>query len=289
MVGQPASLGFGISMTGMERKIAASQSGAERDGGTGPKPAGRGLKRWGFATAVVALMALGYALGWHEYLTMSALIMNRELLRGLVAEHFLLSVLVYCALYVILVALSFPGASLLTIAGGLLFGWFVGGSLTALAATLGAVLIFLIARTSLGASLKERAGPFLARLSSGFCANAFSYLMFLRLTPVFPFWLVNIAPAIFGVPLRTYAIATLIGILPGTYAYSFIGAGLDSVIAAQESANPGCAAAGTCSVDASALVTRELLVAMALLGAVSLLPVVLKRLRRRSAGSPGPS
>ncbi|AXS39227.1 TVP38/TMEM64 family protein [Breoghania sp. L-A4] len=240
------------------------------------------VKRWGVAGVIVALMAIGYALGWHDYISMSALIMHRDLLIAFVSAHFALSIVVYCALYVVLVALSFPGASLMTIAGGFLFGWFIGGSLTAVAATIGASVIFLAARTSLGASLKERAGPFMARLSGGFRENAFSYLLFLRLTPVFPFWLVNIAPAIFHVPLRTYAIATFFGIIPGTYAYSFIGAGLDSVIAAQERANPGCASAGTCTIDPSALVTRELIVAFALLGVVSLLPIVLKKLRGRA-------
>ncbi len=250
------------------------------------QPKSRGLmqlvKRWGVAGVIVALMGIGYAFGWHDYVSMSALIMHRDLLATFVDDNFLLSIAIYCAVYALLVALSFPGASLLTIAGGFLFGWFIGGSLTAIAATAGASVIFLAARTSLGVSLKERAGPFMARLSGGFRENAFSYLLFLRLTPVFPFWLVNIAPAIFHVPLRTYAIATFIGIIPGTYAYSFIGAGLDSVIAAQEKANPGCASAGTCTVDPSALVTRELIVAFALLGCVSLLPIVLKKLRRRS-------
>lgn len=247
----------------------------------------RHLKRWGIAGVIIVLMVLGYTSGWHEYISMSALIMHREMLGLFVSDHFWISIAAYCILYVVIVALSFPGASLLTVAGGFLFGWAIGGSLTAIAATIGASVIFLAMRTSLGTSLKDRAGPFMARLSCGFRENAFSYLLFLRLTPVFPFWLVNIAPAIFHVPLRTYAIATFIGIIPGTYAYSFIGAGLGSVIEAQELANPGCAQSGTCSVDPSALVTRELIAAFAVLGVVSLLPIILKKLRaRRCAPSP---
>lgn len=250
------------------------------------KRAARHLKRWGVVGVIVVLMAVGYAFGWYEYISMSALIMHREMLSDFVADYFWAALLAYCALYIVLVALSFPGASLLTIAGGFLFGWFIGGSLTAVAATIGASIIFLAMKTSLGTSLKERAGPFVARLADGFRANAFSYLLFLRLTPVFPFWLVNIAPAIFHVPLRTYAIATFIGIIPGTYAYSYIGVGLDSLIAAQEKANPGCAAQGTCSIDPSALVTRELIIAFAALGIVSLLPVVLKKLRGKRGATP---
>ena len=179
----------------------------------------------------------------------------------------------------------FRGASFLTIAGGFLFGWLLAGVATVIAATLGATVVFLAARSSLGTALKARAGPFLARLSSGFRENAMSYLLFLRLTPIFPFWLVNIAPAIFHVPVGTYVFSTLVGIIPGTFAFAFIGSGLDSVIAAQEAANPGCAAAGSCEVDIGAFVTPELLAAFFVLGFASLIPVVLKRLRKKRAST----
>lgn len=109
--------------------------------------------------------------------------------------------------------------------------------------------------------------------------------MFLRLAPIFPFWLVNIAPALFDMRLRPYVVATFVGILPGTYAYAFIGTGLDSVIAAQEAANPGCAAAGTCHIEVSALVTGELVAAFVALAVAALVPVAVRRLRARKAGA----
>lgn len=241
-------------------------------------------KRWLPLLVLVVLMVVGFALGWHRYLTLSSLIRHRETLAAMVDGNLVIAVAAFCAVYVSAVALSFPGASLLTMVGGLLFGALAGGTVTAFAATAGAVIIFLIARTSLGHALKDKAGPMVERVAKGLREDAFNYLLFLRLTPIFPFWLVNVAPALVDVPLRTYVLATFIGILPGTYAYAFLGSGLDSLIAAQEKANPGCAAQGTCAIDPAALVTREMIVAFVILGIVSLIPVVAKKWRRRNVG-----
>ncbi|AEV35615.1 mercuric reductase [Pseudovibrio sp. FO-BEG1] len=237
------------------------------------------IKRWGLLFVILAVSAYGISQGWHQQITISNLIKNQQLLANYLAEYPVLTPLIYFVVYTLAVALSFPGASLLTIAGGFLFGWFFGGLLTVVAATIGAALLFIAAKTSVGATLKERAGPFLDKMSEGFRKNAFSYLLFLRLTPVFPFWLVNIAPALFHVPLTTYLIATFVGIIPGTFAYAFVGAGLDSVILAQEQANPGCSAAGTCEVEISALITPELIWAFAALGLVALIPPIIQRFR----------
>ncbi|WP_420338881.1 TVP38/TMEM64 family protein [Roseibium sp.] len=236
-------------------------------------------RKWAPLVVLLSLMALAFSQGLHKHLTLSTLIMERQQLITFVDANLAVAVLSYIALYAATVALSFPGASLFTIAGGFLFGWVIGGLATVFGATLGATAVFLIARSSIGDVLTKRAGPFLTRLSEGFRQDAFNYLLFLRLTPIFPFWLVNIAPAVFQMPLPSYALATFVGIIPGTFAFAFIGSGLDSVIAAQEAANPGCASAGTCSVEISALVTPQLIAAFFALGVASLIPVVLKRLR----------
>ncbi len=238
------------------------------------------VKRWGPLIAIAVLMIVGFSQGWHEYFSLSSLIRNRDALAVFIAENVVLAVVAYMAVYAVVVALSFPGGSFLTIGGGFLFGWFIAGTATIFAATAGATAIFLAARTSFGEALRARAGPFLSQLAEGFRKDAAHYLLFLRLTPIFPFWLVNLAPALFHVPLRTYVVTTALGIIPGTYAYAIFGSGLDSVIAAQEAANPGCAAAGTCAIDTSAILTTELIVALVVLGLVALIPVVLKRLRR---------
>jgi uncharacterized membrane protein YdjX (TVP38/TMEM64 family) len=250
-------------------------------GETPPRSRAGRLRRWLPPVVLAVLMALGFAFGLHDRLTLSNLIMQRQDLGDLVEANLGLAVVAYLGVYTAAVALSFPGASLLTIAGGFLFGWVLGGIATVFGATLGACAVFLVARSSVGDVLTGRAGPFLSRLAEGFRADAFHYLLFLRLTPVFPFWLVNIAPAIFRMPLPSYMLATFIGIVPGTFAFTFIGSGLDSVIAAQEAADPGCAAAGTCRIDVSALVTPQLLVAFFALGAASLIPVVLRKWRSR--------
>ncbi len=245
------------------------------------------LRRWAPLAILLAAIAAAWAAGLHDYLSLNAIAENRDALVGFVAGNLLLSLLLYAAVYIVTVALSLPGASLLTILSGFLFGWLAGGALTVLAATAGAVVIFLVARTSLGEALASRAGPWMNRLSKGFREDAFHYLLFLRLVPVFPFWLVNIAPALAGVPLSTYALTTLIGIVPGTFAFAVLGSGLDSIIMAQKQAYAACVAekgADACSfsLDAGALITPQLLAAFAALGVVALIPVAIKKWKGRS-------
>ena len=171
-----------------------------------------------------------------------------------------LSVLVYIAFYVCVVALSLPGAFILTATAGLLFGWLLGGLVAVVGATLGATVLFLVARSALGEGLTARAGPWLAKLRAGFKEDALSYLLFLRLVPAFPFWFVNIAPAILGVPLKTYVVATFFGIIPATFAFAAAGAGLDSVIMAAKAEYAECVAlkvAEACKLSDSCKLARH--------------------------------
>ncbi|MCB1475507.1 MAG: TVP38/TMEM64 family protein [Rhodobiaceae bacterium] len=229
-------------------------------------------------------MALGFQQGWYRWLSFETLAAQRQALGAFVDSHFVASLAVYVGLYVVVVALSIPGATIMTLAGGLLYGWILGGAATVVAATAGSVVIFLIARSSLGAGLAKKAGGVAERMAEGFRQNALSYMLFLRLVPVFPFWLVNLAPALLGVPLATYVIGTFFGIIPGTLAFTFVGAGLDSVIDAQTAARAACleragATPADCpfSFELSSIVTPELLAALVLLGAVALIPVFLKK------------
>ncbi len=237
------------------------------------------IKKWGALGTILALLVVGYLAGLHEYFSLSNLIRHREAIVAFVSDNILLAMLCYTALYILIVAVSFPGASALTITSGLVFGGILGGTLTVIGATLGAIVIFLIARSSLGDVLEKKAGPFIQKMIAGFQKDQFQYLLTLRLTPIFPFWVVNIVPALLKMRLIPYAVATLVGIIPGTFAFAYIGAGLDSVIAAQEEANPGCADAGMCSIDIGALVTTDLLIALAGLAALSALPFIIKKIR----------
>lgn len=242
--------------------------------------------RWLPLAVVVGLMALVFAMGWDQYLTFKTIGLNYEALKSFISSHLLVSLLIYAVLYVAVIALSLPGGLIMTLAGGLLFGWQIGAPVTVVAATIGATIIFLVAKTSFGEALAAKAGPWIGKLREGFQENALSYLLFLRLVPAFPFVVVNLAPALLGVPLRTYVLGTFIGIIPGTTAYSIAGAGLGSIVVAQNEVYAACIAAkgeGNCAytIDFAALVTKELLFAGVALGFVALLPVAINWYRKR--------
>lgn len=253
-----------------------------------PEPAQKksAIKRFLPLIILVAIMVFVFAMGWHKYLTFEQLARNYDVLKDTVANNWVLTLGGFMVLYAVIVALSLPGGALLTMAAGLLFGWIAGGIAVVFAATVGATIIFMIAKSSLGEALAAKAGPRLEKLRAGFAEDAFNYLLFLRLVPAFPFWLVNLAPALLGVQLKTFVIATFAGIIPGTFAFAFLGNGLDSIIEAQQQANQGCTG-DDCKFEFSigALVTPEILIALAALGIVALIPVVLKRLRTKKGNA----
>lgn len=234
------------------------------------------------AILVVGLI-VALATGLNEYISLTALVRNYGMLEGFVAEQFLIAILIYASLYIVVVAFSVPGAVILTLAGGLLLGAITGGLVTVVAATIGASIIFLIAKGSLGEALRARAGPFLQKLQKGFQEDAASYLLFLRLVPAFPFWLVNLAPALFGVRFSTYLLTTFFGIMPGTLAYTFAGSGIDTAVAEQARQLASCEAEGarcTANLGFADFVNTELVIGFAILGLVALLPAILKRFVR---------
>jgi uncharacterized membrane protein YdjX (TVP38/TMEM64 family) len=247
------------------------------------------LKRFLPLFILVAFMALVISQGWHQYLTLEVIAKNRDWLKVMVANRLLIALSAYFLIYVAAISMSLPGGVILTITGGFLFGPILGGGITVVAATVGASLLFLIAKTSFGETLAQKAGPWLSKLSGGFQENALSYLLFLRLVPAFPFWLVNLAPALLGVSLKIFIIGTFVGIIPGTFAFAYVGAGLDSIIDAAQADLQKCldqagnAAEQSCtlSINASSLITQELLIAFAALGFVALIPVALKKLKTR--------
>jgi uncharacterized membrane protein YdjX (TVP38/TMEM64 family) len=257
------------------------------------KPPPPAWRRWAPLAVIVLLMGLAFAMGWQRYLSFKTIGTNYEAMKEFIAANFAAALLVYVLVYAAVVALSLPGGLVMTVTGGLLFGWVAGSLATIVGATSGATLVFLIAKSSLGEALAAKAGLWLERLRDGFKENALSYLLFLRLVPVFPFWLVNLAPALLGVPLRTYVIGTALGIIPGTIAFSVAGTGLASVVEAQNRSYAACLAKGgpnpeaSCpyTIDTSALVTPELLAAFALLGIVALIPVIYKRWSQRHASN----
>lgn len=188
-------------------------------------------RRVWIAAGVVGAVVLLRATGAADQLSLATLATHREALAAFVASNLALAAAAYVAFYVVAVAFSLPGAVFITLAGGLLFGAAGGTALTALGATAGATLVFLFARRIFGADALDRMGPAAGRLAAGIRRNAASYLLVLRLVPLFPFVLVNLVPAFVGVPLRTYVATTAIGILPGAAVFSLAGAGLGDVLA----------------------------------------------------------
>jgi uncharacterized membrane protein YdjX (TVP38/TMEM64 family) len=217
------------------------------------------------------LLGLGFTafqvFGLGRFLTFEALASNRGWLLQYVAVDFSASALMFVALYVVATAFSVPGAFIFTIAAGFLFGSVYGTGVAVLAATMGATVIFLVARTSLGGLFRERSEGKLEKLKNGFRHNELSYLLFLRLIPVFPFWLINLACAFLGVSLRNFIVGTAVGIVPGTAVYASIGAGLGAILDRGE------------TPDLSIIFTPPVLLPLLGLAVLSLIPIAYRRLR----------
>lgn len=218
---------------------------------------------------LAAAIALAFAFGADDYLSFDALRAHREDLLALVARYGVLAGLGYMAVYAGVVALSLPGAIFMTLSGGFMFGAVLGTVYTVIGATVGATVIFLIARTAAGGVLARRAGPAVRRMEQGFREDALSYMLVLRLIPVFPFWLVNLAAAVLDVPPRIYVFATFVGIVPGTFVYCLAGAGLGSVLESGE------------AFSVRSVLTPTMIAALVGLALLSLLPVAYKRIRAR--------
>jgi uncharacterized membrane protein YdjX (TVP38/TMEM64 family) len=190
---------------------------------------------------LLLLLAVGlFAGGLGRILSLEALRTHEAALRTFIEVHRIVALLAFVILYMVATATSLPGATILTLAGGYLFGTWLGGGATVIGATLGAVIVFFAVQTSLGAVLRdkaERSGGKLKAVIDGVEAGAFGYILTLRLIPLAPFWLVNVAAALAGVPLRAYAGATFVGIMPATFIYSGIGAGVGEVVARGQAPN----------------------------------------------------
>ncbi len=191
---------------------------------------------------LVLVVVAVFASGVTRYLNLEALQTHEAALRAFVSDNLVLALITFMAVYAVATAVSLPGGLILTLTGGFLFGPWVGGSATVIGATLGAVAVFYAVRTSLGEVLRRRAeasGGKLKAVIDGVEAGAFGYILTLRLVPLAPFWLVNIAAALAHAPLRAYALATFLGIIPATFIYSGLGAGIGELIARGETPDAG--------------------------------------------------
>jgi uncharacterized membrane protein YdjX (TVP38/TMEM64 family) len=215
---------------------------------------------------IAAAIALVFALRLDRYLSFDTLAQHHAWLMAKVEAAPVLAPLVFVAIYAAAAALSLPGAIFLTIASGFLFGYW-GAALSVVGATIGATLLFLAARSALREVLRAKAGDWVRRLEAGFRDNALSYLLVLRLVPLFPFWLVNLVPAFLGVRLSTFVIGTFIGIIPGALVYASVGRGLEHLIAEGE------------PPDLGIIFEPDILLPLLGLALLALVPVAYKRWR----------
>jgi uncharacterized membrane protein YdjX (TVP38/TMEM64 family) len=263
-----------------ESKLAPAAAGSRR----------RRALRLAPLALLVALLVAAYASGWHRELSLETLVRHSAAIDAFIASHRVLAVLVFIAVYVIGAALAMPAGAVLAVIGGFLFGTLLGGSAAMIGSTIGATIVFLIAKSAFGERLLRGAGPLAARCAAGFRADAFCYVMFLRLVPV-PSWVTNLTAALCNVRLKTFIAATALGRTPGSLTLALFGAGLDSIIAAEEAAYRACLAAGDqdCRIafDPANVLTPTLLAALIALGLLALVPVFARRLFwRRAAVEP---
>ena len=226
------------------------------------------LRRWAPVLALVVILVLFFALGLNRYLSFATLRDNRAAIAEVVAAHAVVAALLFIAAYLVVVAASLPAGSVLTVLGGFLFGTWLGTLLVLIGATTGATVLFLAARNALGDSVQRRMGALGERLARDLAQNALSYLLVLRLVPLFPFWLVNLVAAAANIPLVTYVIGTFLGIIPASFVYASIGSGLGAVFDRGE------------TPDLKVILSPDVLVPLIGLAVLALIPVVYRRIKR---------
>jgi len=233
-------------------------------------PTGFPLRRILPLAAIAVVAVLGFT--YRDLFSFETLAQHREQLIAWRDNSYILAAVVYTLAYILAVAFSLPGALIMTLTGGFLFGTIAGAGFTVFGATVGATAIFLAAKTGLGDSLQDKmdASPgTMSKIRDGLRENEVSYLLLMRLVPAIPFFVANLAPALVGVRLRNYVLTTFFGIMPGTVVYSWVGAGLGEVFARGE------------RPDLGLFFEPQILGPVLALSALSALPIVIKALRKK--------
>lgn len=195
--------------------------------------------RWGLLFGLLLGLVLFFSFDLGRYMSFEWLQAHHIKIQAWIQTHLFVAIAAALGVYIISVTFSIPGATFLTLSMGYLFGLWLGSVIVLIGATLGSACIFLIVQSTLGRWLAKKATGWVKELRTGFKKNAFSYLLFLRLVPLFPFWVLNIVPALLGMKLSTFMLATFLGIIPGTVVYIAVGQGLETVLSQQETPNLG--------------------------------------------------
>jgi uncharacterized membrane protein YdjX (TVP38/TMEM64 family) len=217
------------------------------------------IKKFLPLSIILIMIVCAWYLGLQDYVNLDTIKSQRSELLNIVSDRPYISILAFVSMYIISVALSLPIATVLTLLGGFLFGRWLGTFLIVISATMGASILFLAAKSAIGTTLRQKAGPLYKKIESNMNQNAIGYLLFMRLVPIFPFFLVNIVPALFNIRLTPYLATTFFGIIPGTFVYANVGRELGTI------------------ESLSDLISTETLIAFTLLGLFALLPVIIKQ------------
>lgn len=216
---------------------------------------------------ILTLLFLFYLLDFNRFFSFNYLKEQRMELLSWVEKYPIRAPMLYMLTYAFLTAISFPGGAFFTIFGGFLFGQPFSTLYVVIGATIGACTIFLAAQTAFRDLFRQFVLPYLGRMEKELSTNAVSYLFFLRLVPLFPFWIVNIAPAFFDIPLRTFFITTFFGIIPGTFVFTQAGVGLGAILDQGE------------RFSLQAILNPQVKIALFALGVFALIPILLRKLK----------
>lgn len=221
------------------------------------------LKKILILSVVAVAVALFFYLDLERFLTLVALKANRQLLADYYAAHTLGTVAAFMVIYILQTALSLPGAAILSLAAGAIFGAVAGTVYAVVAATVGATLAFLVTRYLLRDAILKRFGAKLEGLNRELEQRGWNYLLFLRLVPLFPFFLINLAAGLTRLPLRVFVLGTLVGIIPGGFVFVNAGASLATIDSLSDVASP------------------RVLGSFALLGLFALVPALYGKLKQK--------
>ena len=221
---------------------------------------------------LIVLITVGFAIwitGIYKYISLETLKEHQNFLKDYVKNNLITATIIYSFLYFVIVSLSIPAATIMTLTGGFLFGQTIGTLCVVLSASLGACSIFLSTKFAAKNSSKKEHGSWVQKMKAGFQDNAFSYMLTLRLIPIFPFVIVNIVAGILQVRLKTFFFGTLIGIIPGSYVYVSVGVAMQTLL-------------NNDNFTPESLLSPDIIVALTGLGILALLPIIYKIIKKRT-------
>lgn len=212
---------------------------------------------------IITIIIVIRGMGWHQYLTFENLKKNKDSLQHSVSEYYVMSAILFITIYIIVTGFSIPGATILTLSAGFLFGAIFGTIYVNIGATVGATIAFLFSRYLIGDWVQKKYKEKLAKFNKELEVNGYGYLLTLRFIPIFPFFLINIFAGLTKISVKTFIWTTSVGILPGSFVYAFAGSQLTYIESPRD------------------IVSGKIIIAFVLLGLFAILPVIIRHARNR--------